>query len=155
MKKILAALAAIAVAMSLTGCGDDDKKSNSTNSTTSLSNTVVGGNSDDGSNSESDAANGNIRPEIKKAIDEYEAICDKYYKLLEENIGADEDRKIEIALDIWDYNVAKEEKSQELTDLADSMSVDELEYCIAVEEHWNEKIEQAQRKYYGITSNAE
>ncbi|MDE7399990.1 MAG: hypothetical protein K2N06_10750 [Oscillospiraceae bacterium] len=155
MKKILAALAAIAVAMSLTGCGDDDKKSNSTNSTTSLSNTVVGGNSDDKSNSESDSANGNIRPEIKNAIDEYEVICDKYYKLLEENMGADEERKTEIALDIWDYNVAKEKKSLELTDLAESMSVDELEYCIAVKEQWNEKIEQTRKKYYGITSNAE
>lgn len=149
MKKILAALVSIAVVMSLAGCGDDDKKNNSTNSTTSLNNTAVGSNSDDKSDSESDSANGNIRPEIKKEIDEFEAICEKYCKLLEENANADEERRIELALDVWDYKYEKDNKSLELSDLAESMSTEELKYCISVEEQWNTRIEQAEKKYYG------
>ena len=95
MKKILVALAAMAVVFSLAGCGKDEKKDTPTESATSLSDPAAGG-------TESNEDYGDISSNVKKEIDDYEALCSEYYTLLTENIGADEDRRQEVILDLYD-----------------------------------------------------
>ncbi|MDE5780168.1 MAG: hypothetical protein K2I03_01610 [Lachnospiraceae bacterium] len=140
MKKILLALAAIAVVLSLAGCGNDEKKNNSTESTTSLSDSTLDG------STESNEDYGDISPEVKKEIDDYEALCSEYYTLLTENIDADEERRQEIILELYDLRYDREKAAMAITDL--DKTTDELQYWIDVEDSWEEKIEQAEGDFW-------
>lgn len=140
MKKILVVLAAIAVVLSLAGCAKDEKKDNSAESTTSLSDSAVGG------GTESNEDYGDISSKVKKEIDDYEALCSEYYTLLTENIGADEERRQEIILDLYDLRYDRENAAMAISDL--DMTVDEIQYWIDVNDSWNEKIGQAESDFW-------
>lgn len=140
MKKIFVVLAAIAVVLSLAGCAKDEKKDNSAESTTSSSDSAVG----DGTESNEDY--GDISSKVKKEIDDYEALCSEYYTLLTENIGADEERRQEIILDLYDLRYDRENAAMAISDL--DMTVDELQYWIDVNDSWNEKIGQAEVDFW-------
>lgn len=140
MKKILVVLAAIAVVLSLAGCAKDEKKDNSAESTTSLSDSAVDG------GTESNEDYGDISSKVKKEIDDYEALCSEYYTLLTENIGADEERRQEIILDLYDLRYDRENAAMAISDL--DMTVDEIQYWIDVNDSWNEKIGQAESDFW-------
>ena len=140
MKKIFVVLAAIAVVLSLAGCAKDEKKDSSAESTTSLSDSAVGG------GNESNEDYGDISSKVKKEIDDYEALCNEYYTLLTENIGADEERRQEIILDLYDIRYDRENTAMAISDL--DMTVDELQYWIDVSDSWNEKIGQAEVDFW-------
>ncbi|MBD5554486.1 MAG: hypothetical protein HDQ95_03840 [Roseburia sp.] len=139
MKKILVALAAMAVVFSLAGCGKDEKKDTPTESATSLSDPAAGG-------TESNEDYGDISSNVKKEIDDYEALCSEYYTLLTENIGADEDRRQEVILDLYDLRYDRETTGMAISDL--DMTEDEIRYWIDVKDSWDEKIEQAERDFW-------
>ncbi|MBD5137418.1 MAG: hypothetical protein HDT39_15970 [Lachnospiraceae bacterium] len=140
MKKILLALAAIVVVLSLAGCGNDEKKDKSTESTTSLNDSTLDG------STESNEDYGDISPEIKKEIDDYESLCSKYYTLLTENIDADEERRQEIIIELYDLRYDREKAAMAITDL--DKTTDELQYWIDVEDSWEEKIGQAESDFW-------
>lgn len=140
MKKIFVVLAAIAVVLSLAGCAKDEKKDNSAESATSLSDSAVGG------GTESNEDYGDISSKVKKEIDDYEALCSEYYTLLTENIGADEERRQEIILDLYDLRYDRENAAMAISDL--DMTVDEIQYWIDVNDSWNEKIGQAEVDFW-------